>query len=250
MRFIRTGLACTAVLLVALTAGTATSAAAEGPFYKVKGARLVGNKAFAAAAEAEYVFKVKIFTVEGTVKCKEMTVGAGSVITGLNTKSSDTSEQTIILKMCVVENNGTGCTVEGNEIKTNALIGVLAYSEAGRKGEIMELLHPKVGKEIVNIKFVGAGCFVREGKLEGSFAGEVLTKARRNILVEGTQAEEATAVTKFPVEPIKKVWIEVAGVEKEEPVALTFGGAEAKMKGESLVGNVNGMMETFSVYTK
>jgi hypothetical protein len=250
MRFVRTGLACTAVLLVALTAGVATSAAAEGPFYKVNGARLNGSKTFGAAAEAEYVFKVEILGIEATVKCKEMAVGAGATITGLNTKSSDTSEQTIVLKMCSLEKGGVGCIVEGNEIKTNALVGVLAYSETGRKGEILELFHPKVGKEIVNVKFVGANCFVTEGKLEGSFAGEVLTKARRNILVEGAQAEEVTAALKFPVEPIKKVWIEVAGVEKEEPVALTFRGVEAKMKGESLVGNVNGVMETFSVYTK
>jgi hypothetical protein len=250
MRFIKTGLACAAVLLAVGVIDASASMAAEGPFYKVKGARLNGNKTIAAVIAAEYLFKVTIFGVEASVACKEMKLGAGSVITGLNAKSSDISKETILLKMCTVTGNGAGCAVEGGEVNTLSLINVLAYSEAGRKGEILVLFHPEVGKEIVNVKFVGAGCFIKEGKLEGNFAGEVLTKARQNILVEGAQAEEATGYIKFPVGGIKKVWIEAAGVEKEEPVAMTFATVAATIKGESLVGNVNGGEEPWSVYTK
>jgi hypothetical protein len=248
VKIVRVGLVCAAMLLVMGTISAAGASAVEGPYYKVKGARLNGNKSIAASIATEYLFKITVLGLAVSVKCKEMSLAAGATITGLNAKSSDTSKETIILKMCTVTGNGATCAVENNEIKTLALINVLAYSEEARKGEILVWFHPEVGKEIVNIKFVG-GCFASAGKLEGSFAGELLNKKRENILVGGLQAEESTAFIKFPVSPIKKVWIEALMTEKEEPVAMTFMSNEATIKGESLVGNVNGGEEPWSVYT-
>jgi hypothetical protein len=112
-------IAVTSTCLVAIFSVGAFSAApasaAEGPFYKVNGVRLNGEKTIKAKLTEEYVFKI-LAPVEAAIRCKEMTYGSGT-IRGLKEKTSDTGKGIVTLKMCTVEGNGMGCAVENGEIK-------------------------------------------------------------------------------------------------------------------------------------
>jgi hypothetical protein len=214
MKSITVACACLLTVFLVGAFGTAPAWAAEGPFYKVNGVRLVGEKAIKAKITEEYVFKV--LTVEATVRCKEMTYGAGA-LRGLNAKTSDSGKGVVTLKMCTVEGNGAGCAVENSEIKTETLTTTLAYSEPSRKGKILILLK---AAPLATIKFTGANCVLVSGELLGSFAGEVLDTTRKSIAVEGSQAEAVVNYIKFPTGQINTVYTETAGTEKTEKVEM------------------------------
>jgi hypothetical protein len=244
------GLAIFALFAIGV-AGATPALAAEGPFFKIAGARLVGAKMVKAKESEEYVFKIA-FTGLPVVRCKEMAFANGAEIKGLNKKESDTGTETINFKMCTVEKNGTGCTVENSEIKTQPLVDVLAYSELERKGKVLIMIHPATAKTIAVVKFVGVNCVIKEGQLEGNFAGEMLDGSRKSIAVEGTQAEAMINFVKFPTGQITVAVVEIAEVEKGESVKLSFsiGGipVEATITGESELETAP--KENWSVYTK
>lgn len=238
------------ICLLAVFAVGAISAApawaAEGPFYKVNGVRLTGEKTIKAKLAEEYVFKVLTPTVV-TIRCKEMTYVTGA-IRGLKEKTSDSGKGVVNLKMCSLEGGGAGCMVENNEIKTQMLTSTLAYSEPSRKGKVLIMFK---AMPLAVVKFVGANCIILSGELKGSFAGEVLDTTRKSIAVEGTQAEAVVNYIKFPTGHIGTVYTETAGVEKTETVELYF---EVFFKFETMITGESefelGPSEIWSAYTK
>jgi hypothetical protein len=245
MKSITVASICLVAIFVVGAFSAAPAWSAEGPFYKVNGVRLTGEKAIKAKITEEYVFKV--LAVEVTVRCKEMTYEAGA-IRGLKEKTSDTGKGVVALKMCTVEGNGAGCAVENNEIKTQTLTTTLAYSEPSRKGKVLILFK---ATPLATIKFVGANCSLLTGELTGSFAGEVLDTARKSIAVEGTQAEAVVNYIKFPTGQIDTVYTETGGTEnteKVEMVAKIVFNFTTTITGESEFEL--GPSEIWSAYTK
>jgi hypothetical protein len=202
----------------------ASAQGAEGPFYKVEGVRLNGKKTVTAKAVAmtEYVFKVKSGE-EPTTKCKEMSFMEGASITGLNTKTSDVGEGIVVFKMCTVEKNGANCAVANQgTIKSEELTSTLAYGESGRKGKVVVAFRGKFNSTIAHVQYEGANCIVKEGLLEGSFAGETLDSGNKSIVAEGMPSEGFTNFLKFTTGQIGEVWTETSGVEKKETIKLSF----------------------------
>jgi len=218
---------CAAFFAVFCIVAIAPALAAEGPFYKVAGARLrngVSEEVEVKATNENYVLKASISGTAVTVTCTGAKFVAGATINGSTGGNAGSSKERLELTSCTQVGNGTGCTVTGTKITTLALKNTLGYSEAERKGKIQFLYQPESGTEIANIAFTGGiACTFTSAVLKGSFVGEALSKAA-TITVGSEPAAGEVVEIHFPPTLISKIFIESGGSLKNESASMEWGG--------------------------
>jgi len=201
----------------------------EGPFYKVEGKRLeAANEAATMKAKGNFVLKGGGISVT----CKKVAAKAGATINASKGANSAGSSETIEFSECTVTGNGTPCEVEGAKVTTNALTNTLAYDEKERTGHIDVLFKPVEGTRIETIKFVGAGCKLKETAVEGSIAGDGLVEGKDAKLGAGKEAK--VNEIQFPSKE-KEVFIETAGKEEAKTPSLKAFGLAATLEGTAEV---------------
>ncbi len=134
---------------------------------------------------------------------------------------------------CTVTGNGSGCSVSGGRIKTEALEGRLAYATKERTGKIL-MLFGNDGSSPTKwwaLNFEGAGCTVKTTELYGSVVAEVVTAGTPDEV--GSEAEAKVQQLRFPTSEVEKVWVEKEGKLVEEPVRLQLSGMAVVPSGTS-----------------
>jgi hypothetical protein len=225
--------------------GATAAGAAEGPFYRVAGARLKAgeSKEVKAKAREKYVMS----TAGSTITCRNQALVANSKIVGSTGATAGTGEETIEFTECTVEGNGYECEIANGKIATNALKSELGYAIKERTGKILVLLKPVSGSTFATIKFAGSGCKTLEMPLEGSVAAEA--SSGHNAVEVGKEPVEAIAnEMRFPRQSIKTAWVEKEG---------KLGEKKLGMKVFSVAFTIDGLSELtlvaepkWGVYTK
>jgi hypothetical protein len=220
-------LALLAVLaLSAVAAGAAQ--AAEGPFYKIAGARLAsgGSKEVKLKAHSEYL---TIRGEEWTVQCKTQALAAGAKLLGSTGANSGAGEVTIELSGCRYSPKYTEekCSVQ-EPITTMPLKAKLVYLGSARSGGLGVYLQPVKGEVFVKIVFTKSeGCHEQSLKVAGSEVAEIYS-GNNPVEVGKEPTEAAAAELRFPIEgkqPLK-VWSEESGalVEHQPGLGSSLGG--------------------------
>jgi hypothetical protein len=210
-----------------------------GPFFKVAKFRLVSGelKTIEGALAKEYLLKA----AGREIKCGGTTFKGGvPSIIGSEGPTAGTSEETIEFTKCTVKGNGEPCEVEKGAITTEALKDTLAFTnKATAKGEsLLTLFEPVKGEKekiLAKVKFVGAGCKVKEAKLEGSVASENLEGGEKSVKREETETEAEKGFFDFPAAPIKALFTESGGVRTEVKPELKLFGEKAELAGRTSV---------------
>ncbi|HTA13078.1 MAG TPA: hypothetical protein VK765_06625 [Solirubrobacteraceae bacterium] len=148
---------------------------------------------------------------------------------------------------CTVTGNGSGCSVSGGLIQTEALEGRLAYATKERTGKILVLLGNDGSSPTKwwALKFVGAGCTRSETELYGSVVAEVVTAGTPDEVAG--EAEAKVQQLRFPTSEIEKVWVEREGKTVEERVGLQLSGTAVVPTGTSNLELKSG--ELFGAFT-
>ena len=246
------GLALVAVLAASAVAAVAAQAT-EGPFYKVGGVRLSGNKEIEVKAVGNQILRA----AGVTVTCSAVKVPVGSVIIGLNVKQGDQSKETLEYSGCTVAGNGSPCEVESKEVKTKKLENLLGYETSTRTGKVLTGFKPEgaTAKEFATIKFTGTGCTVTSTKVElGSgdklgVACETLNEAGLVVSVNANETEGTKGFVRCPKTPIGKLFYEKAGAIEELKAGLVAFFFTSEYEGQTEV-KIKGGTEKFGVFTK
>jgi hypothetical protein len=214
------------VAVLALSALAATVAqAAEGPFYKVAGARLGAGETKELKAKVKKEYVIHYNTSFEIIRCTAQKLEAGAKIIGSIGANPGTSEETISFEGCSQMGNGSPCEVENNKITTNLLTTKLVYATKERTGKILILFKPVEGTVFATFKFTGSGCNFTTMAVEESVAAEVWSGGKA-VEVGIEPADVVANEVSFPEPSIKKVWVETAGkLEEKKPVLKGFGGA-------------------------
>jgi hypothetical protein len=229
-----------------LIAPSLAAAATEGPFYKVKGARLTAGQkaAFTGSASSNIVLVSK--TTGITVSCTFLTLEKANLL-GSTGANAGPSEEKIVLSTCSVSGNGTPCSVTAGIIRTEALVSSLDYNTAARSGVILVRFAPAAGAVLAKIGFSGAGCFQKETSVEGSVIGEALNSGL-TVSVGAEPFETTTNEVRFPSKAIAVGYKEAAGSLTEQKTGLKEFGTAAALEGTAALGLPTG--EVWGVYTK
>lgn len=225
-----------ALAALALSAITATAAEAkEGPFWRIEKTRLAaGGKAnITGKAGTNFVLENKTSGVVITCTGLHLKHEKQAVLLGSTGANFGSSEEEVLFEGCVVTGNGTPCEVEKKYIKTFPVTNKLDFeTKELKEGEkLLVLFQPVKGNLFSTIKFVGAGCKLKEGTVEGSVAGEAWQG--KKAVTKGAETEAVINEVNFPKAQIKVAWLEEAGVKKEVKPKLTFAGTAATLEGRS-----------------
>lgn len=234
------------VAMFAMSAVAASAAsAAEGPYWKVAGARLLAGQTeeIEAAAEGNQELSAGLTKVI----CKKVGVKAGATIIGSTGKNPGTSKETLLYKECEVKGLGEPCSVV-EPIETKALKNTLGYATNLRTGKILILFEPESGAEFATLKFTGT-CSVAETKVNvktgaSGIICEALNGKKEAVEVGKGEEESESGFVRCPNPKIASMWIENEGVPAEKKAGLEafgieanyFGTAKVKLKTKKLWG--------------
>ena len=221
-------LALLSVLALGAVTATAAQAATEGPFFKV------GAKQLEAGQSQEFVSTGGdqfVMDVQGgpQIQCgSTLTVAPGAKLFGTKAGTPAYLEETISWSKCTVSGGGlSGCTMA--TLTSKPLVGTLAYSESGRKGDIDIVLAPKTKHVFATAALTG--CSLKELAINGDLAAQVQTgEPGKRVAVGKEPAEALTEELQFPSTPIRQVWEETTAIETEE---LTYDGQWANLVGNT-----------------
>jgi hypothetical protein len=226
-------LALLSVLAFGAVMAATAEAATEGPFFKVAGKRLEAGLTQEIQVDAKEPTETRFVTEFGdiTVKCSSEKFAPGAKIVGTASGTPEYSEVTITYSGCTVTGDGTSCDV--TELKTVPLTGTLAYSAAGRTGDIVVVYTPtgkKRTSRFATVTLSGSGCTIKgEEQFTGSSVGYAKS-AYSKIPVGKEPAEGALTQVGFADGP-NKAWEEATPLEELE---LFFSGTYTYMQSEAM----------------
>lgn len=236
-----------AVAVFAVSAFSATAAqAAEGPFYKIAGSRLLSSE----SKQAKISGSITIIASDGSptpirYECSNVKTTEAKLLGSTGANSAASENQFVEWSSCILTGNGENC--KGTfPLSSEPLVGKLVYSGSGRTGVIGLQLLPVSGKHILNLTFSGT-CMVSSMSVSGSVAGE-LRSGGKPVEVGSEPAEASQLEVRFPSEPIKNVWSEVSGTLVEAMPAVKALGKEAGFEGTLRIELTSG--SKWGVYTK
>jgi hypothetical protein len=215
-----------AVLAFSAVAASAAQAAAEGPFYKITGARLASG----ASKEVKGKTRKGEFFIGGNgapeMWCSTAAFASGAKLLGSTGANFGSGEVTLEMSGCIIPAYH-GCVVgEKGSFKTNPLKLELAYPEDARKGPIQAVL-AETKKGFLNVKLTGGeACdYLEQLKLDGSVATEVKVGKLEELDEVGKEPVAAkTLELNFNRGGSRYVWLEKAGTLERFEVALFDSG--------------------------
>lgn len=232
--------------VLALSAVVASAAqAAEGPFFKVAGARLKEGESKELTGKLSS-HEVVISFPGSDISCTTMDFAAGAKIAGSTGANFGFGEGVLELSKCVGEGPLTaGCEVTG--FKSKPLKEELAFLSSERSGELGVDFTPVSTKpasgDFGEIKLVGT-CSIKSIKLEGSIVADVGKDE-----VGKEPAEAKGLLLKLPTVGIRKAWLEKSGSLTEVRPELQWQTGEAlAMSGEFSLELASGA--EWGVFTK
>jgi hypothetical protein len=225
--------------VLALGAVVATTAQAEeAPFWFVAGTRLAAGQTRFITAKEEAPFVLKASSTKVTVTCSTVEVLPHAVILGSAAGEPGTNDETITLKTCKVEGNGSECKVT-EPINTTNLKSELVEDKT--KAKLLVLFQPASGTTLAELKF-SKGCTTESTKVTGSFVTEVLTDPEEEAVELSTgAAEDGSWLLRLPETQPTAVWLVKGGEGKEvELKGLEAFGVKATLTGTALVSLEDG----------
>lgn len=229
------GLALVAVFALSAVAASAASAA-EGPYWKVAGARLLEGQSeeIEAAAEGNQELSAGLTKV----LCKKLELKAGAKIIGSTGKNAGTSKETLVYRECEVKGLGEPCSVV-EPIETKALKNVEGYATEARTGKVLTLFEPEAGSEYATLKFSGT-CSVAETKVKVKLGKngvicEDLNGAKESVEVGKGETEAESGFIRCPSPKINSIWVEAGGGLTKKEAGLEAFGVEANYFGTAKV---------------
>jgi hypothetical protein len=191
----------------ALSAIVAAAAQAKGgPFFKIKGTRLVAGQKEEVTAVGSGKLNLKATGI--TITCQQLHNKAGAEIIGSSGANSSTGRGTIELAECKLTGNGTKCGLAASDkgvIQLESAKSALAYpKKVPAKGDvILAFFQPESGSVFAKIKVEaeGGGKCTVEGALavEGSMAGEAQNEKEEPFKLLEKVTETVTGKIKFPI---------------------------------------------------
>src|SRR5580700_10316438 len=223
------------VAMLALSAVVASAAqAAEGPFFKVAGARLKEGESKELTGKLSS-HEVVISFPGSDISCTTMDFAAGAKIAGSTGANFGFGEGVLELSKCVGEGPLTaGCEVTG--FKSKPLKEELAFLSSERSGEL--------GVDFTPVSTKPASGDFGEIKLVGSIVADVGKDE-----VGKEPAEAKGLLLKLPTVGIRKAWLEKSGSLTEVRPELQWQTGEAlAMSGEFSLELASGA--EWGVFTK
>lgn len=231
MRRLRSPMRCMAAALVAsaLLVGTAY-AATEGPYFKVKEARLGSGETREVLAhlKKEFVFDSKSANVK--IACGALHAKSGATIIGSSVKSSGRGSASLEFSECkggAKEESLSGCEPEKGTIVTEPLNLTLGLAESVSNSTLKHLgvlIQPATGQTFAEAKFVGSGCIESSTTIRGSAIAEL----------PGGEVETVKEAIVFNT-PAKTIWTESNGVLTSNKATMSSFGAATTVAGEAEV---------------
>jgi hypothetical protein len=210
--------------LGAIAAGTAQAATAEGPFYKITGARLASGASKEVTAKASSNFMFAMPSSQVKVECSKAKFASGAKLLGSTGANSAGGEGTLEFSGCFVE-SGYPCELTSTTIKTEPLKWTLAYLNKARTGPMAIMMETtKRAKGLFHVKFTEDPCVVAGEWIFGGYLTGYVEVAHK--LVEAGKEPAAAKVLQmtFPGGEIRQAWIEKGGaLEEKEPGLITIG---------------------------
>jgi hypothetical protein len=224
------GVALLAVFALGAVAASAAQAE-EAPSWVVNGARLgAGQTRFITAKEVNAV----VLSGDGVkIDCTTVELLPGAAILGSAAGESGANGETVTLKSCSVEGNGSGseCSKITEPINTKNLKSELVL-DAKTKTKLLVLFQPAVGATLAELKFP-KGCKIESSKVAGSLVTEVLTDPAEKPVELPIKTEQAKSwLLKLPATQPVDVWLIKGGIGKEVEIKqFEFDGIEATLSG-------------------
>jgi hypothetical protein len=237
MRFkaIKVRLVLSSVLAVLALSAVAVSAAqaatAEGPFYKITGARLASGKSQEVKAKmySGNPFSFEIPNSGVKVGCTSAKFASGAKLLGSTGANAAGGEATIELSGC--NTGGSSCELTSSTIKTEPLTIKMAYLNEARTGDMLMTFEPPKGI-IGEVTFREGNCVVPgEWALGGHLVGKVEVAGK---LVEVGKEPAAAKVLRitFPgLTEINTAWFEKNGALEKKKVELVVNGSAPPYNG-------------------
>jgi hypothetical protein len=230
-----------AVLALSAVGASAAQASSEGPFYKIAGTRLASGKSKEITVTQYGNYTMSFSSV--VITCTKMSASSGSKILGAATGKPGTIEATFTFSGCSVSGNGASCNVSKGEIKTQPLVGTLAYNE--NKTDLDVLFKKSTKKLFAELNFTGTGCVFTELGIDGQVAAELWAGEKEEWIPVNHEPAEAHTVGLRFAPGIHAVYEDGTGeVEVEE---LTVDGTGFQLTGASTLELASG--ELWGVFT-
>jgi len=243
MRFKLSKLLPALLAVIALTAVTASAAqaAAEGPFYKLTGARLAEGKTAEVKVKSSGEFLIGAAGGGGPeMSCEKVAFASGAKLLGSTGANFGSGEVTLEMSGCSIPAYN-GCVVgEKGSFKTSPMKLELAYPEDARKGQI-EVVLAEIKKAFINVKLTNrqgeTGSESCDFRTQLTLDGSVVAR------IEAGKLGEVDEVGKEPVAAktlkltfaargeSKYVWLEKAGALARSEAVLAWEGKGAYFDG-------------------
>jgi hypothetical protein len=231
-RFRLIGVTLLAMFALGAVVAASVAQATEAPYWTINGTRLAKGATKYVSAKTYKESELNLEAGSKKVKCTKTKVPfEGAVLLGSSAGEPGTSSETFEYSGCKVEGNGSECKVK-EPIVTSQLRSELA--ENSSEYTLVEL-KPVSGATVATLGFEGGACTIKETKVTGSVAAEVLTTAEQKIKMPTEHITGESWIYRFPTTAIKSVVLFKEGKGETVEVGLTAFGESAKAAGTAQI---------------
>jgi len=227
----------TVLALSAVAVSAAQAATAEGPFYKITGARLASGASKEVKAKLGSRYRFTYGDESGVeVSCGGAKFASGAKLLGSTGANFGGGEATIEFTGCRTEGSaGLNCELTSTTIKTAPLKMKLAYLSEARTGPIAVLFEAPAGTALFEITFSRSGnCFDQTEQpipASGHLVGKVEVAGKLDEVGKEPAAAKVLDITFPGGNEINEAWIEKSGALEKKKVPLIINGQDTDYNG-------------------